>query len=168
MKTNLLLLFLLFMVSCSNDDENLCENCESIIGKRWYQPKEVREHIFACGGGWNEDISDKISFEDFILNEDGTIDVWRYEGESYENATITFIENIRTYKIQDDCTLLLNGDIDTLDLPDILCTSIVTIISDYNRPSSNDKFKILDTSCDSTTLRVLLTPALIPFVTEEP
>jgi len=83
--------------------ELACEDCNSLIGKRWYN-NLTRDYFVAFEG---EDC--KLS-EDFILNADGTVSVWQNGVTGSPRAVVTerFVHRVATYNItqQNDTCLV--------------------------------------------------------------
>lgn len=117
------LLIALLYLGCSESINDSC-SCNSIIGKR-FDYSGVRE------------FDEKFFFDDFILNDDGTIDVWR-------NGT-EFILDASTYEL-DNC--LLQAEAKQKGLPN---TGILFAASPINSKSVGGA-QIVMNSCDQFTI----------------
>jgi hypothetical protein len=98
MKKLLLFLPLFALLSCGVKDDltkSDCEACEGLIGKRWYVNID-RTPDGQCFG-----------FEDFRLNDNGTVDIWRIATDENGLIFTKQVNGVCNYSL-DNCTISLS------------------------------------------------------------
>lgn len=142
----LLLLIVLLFFGCSPDGSPKpidCNDCKSIIGKRFYWTIEDKNSALEPGNGC-------YYIEDFILNSDNTVDVWRYSGKDFNSAKVEYLKNVCKYKFTGNC-ILQTYDADTNKIPSnyISCGHKFYMMTFCSYDGSDQIIPLTNVSCES-------------------